>query len=103
MCWSKIKAYFHKRKYEREVRELQEKLVQDIQKRQAKQAGFPVATNRSGPDMPKFQSCPQCHANSERVAKTGGGAYYKCRSHGEFFVRRTRKQGRKIPVHQHSK
>jgi len=103
VCWSKIKTYLRKRKYERELEELPEKIAQDIQKRQAGQAGIPVITSRSGPNMPKFLSCPQCYADSERVAKTGGGAYYKCRSHGEFFVRRTRKQGRRIPVHQHSK
>jgi len=102
MCWSKIKTYFRKRKDEREFRELHERIAQDIRKRRAGQEGIPVATSRGGPNMPRFQSCPQCHTNSQRVAKTEGGAYYKCRSHGEFFVRRERRRT-KIPVHQHSK
>lgn len=102
MCWSKIKTYFRKRKYERELKELHEKIAPDIQKRRARQIGIPVATRRAGPNMPRFQHCPQCQANSQRVAKTEGGAYYKCRSHGEFFVRRERRTIR-IPVHQHSK
>lgn len=36
--------------------------------------------------MPKFQPCPDCRAKSKRQEKTMGGAYYRCRTHAEFFV-----------------
>ena len=103
MCWSKIKAYLQKRKYERELRELHEKIAQDIKKRQAGEQGLPIATSRGGPNMPVFQPCPECHASSQRLMKTEGGAYYRCRTHGEFFVKRSRGRRRKRLVHQHSK
>lgn len=51
---------------------------------------FPVRlirTSRGGPNMPKYQLCPQCRAGSKRQSKTLGGAYYFCVNHGKFFVR----------------
>lgn len=40
------------------------------------------------PNMPKFQSCPQCHARARRATKTMGGANYHCRKcQNTFFVR----------------
>lgn len=46
-----------------------------------------VGTSRGGPNMPKRQPCPKCGKWSKRGAKTLGGAYYSCSTHGEFFVR----------------
>lgn len=40
------------------------------------------------PNMPKYQPCPTCNANSKRDKKTLGGAHYNCTKHGKFFVRR---------------
>ena len=37
-------------------------------------------------NMPKFQPCEKCRAKSKRQEKTTGGAYYRCRTHAEFFV-----------------
>lgn len=45
-----------------------------------------VNTSRGGPDMPKYQSCPQCHSGSKRRDKTITGAFYGCRNHGRFLV-----------------
>lgn len=38
-------------------------------------------------NMPKTYPCPFCSATSKRVNKTMGGAYYVCRTHGNFFVK----------------
>jgi len=43
-------------------------------------------TSRGGPDMPKYQPCPQCHSGSKRQDKTITGAFYNCRTHGRFLV-----------------
>jgi len=37
--------------------------------------------------MPKSQSCKICNAFSPRVRMTEGGAYYRCHSHGDFFLK----------------
>jgi len=103
MCLSRITEYFRRSKHEREQRELYERIEQDIKWRRAgRRGGIRVATKRGGPNMPVFQPCPECHANSKRGAKTEGGAYYICRTHREFFVRRDRRIPT-IPVAQHSK
>lgn len=46
-----------------------------------------VRTSRGGPNMPKYQPCPECRQGSKRHYKTHGGAYYLCGKHGEFFVK----------------
>ena len=46
-----------------------------------------VNTSRGGPNMPKYQPCPDCGKWSKRESKTMGGAYYRCVNHGQFFVR----------------
>lgn len=46
-----------------------------------------VKTSRGGLNMPKRQPCPSCRANSVRGEKLTGGANYRCRTHGEFFVK----------------
>jgi hypothetical protein len=48
-----------------------------------------IDTRRGGPNMPGCQPCSiaGCGLSSKRVQKTRGGANYKCRRHGEFFVR----------------
>jgi len=38
-------------------------------------------------NMPKSQSCMKCNAYSPRIRMTEGGAYYRCRNHGEFFLK----------------
>ncbi len=47
----------------------------------------PKRGDRDFPGMPKRQPCPNCRKNCERVAKTMGGANYRCPNHGSFFVR----------------
>ncbi|MBA7642564.1 hypothetical protein ES703_50259 [subsurface metagenome] len=49
-----------------------------------------VRTSRGGPNMPKYQPCPQCRARSKRQSKTLGGANYRCVKHGVFFVKLAR-------------
>ncbi|MBA7539242.1 hypothetical protein ES705_31521 [subsurface metagenome] len=49
-----------------------------------------VRTSRGGPNMPKYQPCPQCHGGAKRREKsdTLSGALYFCRRHQvSFFVR----------------
>jgi len=41
-----------------------------------KEQGRIILTSRGGPNMPKFQHCPQCGASAKRKNKTVGGAYY---------------------------
>lgn len=45
-----------------------------------------VSTKRSGPNMPRRQSCPNGHGRKRRDHKTMGGAYYHCWC-SDFFVR----------------
>ncbi len=39
-----------------------------------------------GPNMPKYQPCPECHHGSKRDRKTMAGAFYKCLCGFEFLV-----------------
>ena len=40
-----------------------------------------------GPNMPKYQPCPECHHGSKRGRKTMAGAFYSCtRCPLEFLV-----------------
>jgi len=39
-----------------------------------------------GPNMPKYQPCPECHHGSKRDRKTVAGAFYKCQCGFEFLV-----------------
>jgi len=40
-----------------------------------------------GPNMPKYQPCPECHHGCKRDRKTMAGAFYKCnRCDSEFLV-----------------
>jgi len=50
-----------------------------------------ISTKRPGPNMPKWQPCPQCRAGSPRGGKTQGGANYNCHTHGVFFVTASRR------------
>ena len=45
-----------------------------------------VSTSRGGPNMPKSQSCPRCHAATRRTSKAVQGAHYSCRCHEVFFI-----------------
>jgi hypothetical protein len=63
---------------------LEKELGRKIQKRQ--ELGRAVDTRHGGPNMPRRQRC-SCGRWAKRKRKTMGGAYYKCRIHGEFFVR----------------
>jgi len=47
-----------------------------------------IMPGQVGPNMPKYQPCAACTRGSKRVSKTIGGANYRCRYHGEFFVRK---------------
>ena len=38
-----------------------------------------INTSRGGPNMPKYQRCPDCGANVKRHHKTHEGAVYICR------------------------
>ena len=66
---------------------LDKELGKKIQRRQARELGKAVDTRHGGPRMPKYQPCPSCNKMAKRKRKTMGGAYYRCRKHGEFFVR----------------
>jgi hypothetical protein len=68
-----------------ELTELDKKLGQKIQRRQEKM-GKRVNTSAGGPNMPRYQFCT-CGQRGKRTRKTMGGAYYRCRIHGEFFIR----------------
>jgi len=68
-----------------QLTELDKRLGKEIQKRKARE-GRPVDTHQGGPNMPRHQHC-KCGRWSKRKRKTAGGAYYKCRIHGDFFVR----------------
>lgn len=47
-----------------------------------------VSTRRGGPNMPKRQPCPKCHASVRRTRKTMGGAHYYCkRCQADNFVK----------------
>ena len=45
-----------------------------------------VNTKQPGPNMPRYQSCPNGHGWKRRAYKTMGGAHYHCHC-GDFFVR----------------
>jgi hypothetical protein len=68
---------------------LEKKLAREIQKREdkAREAGRAVDTRHDGPNMPKYQPCPQGHGWKRRKQKTMSGAYYSCPICGDFFVR----------------
>ncbi len=38
-----------------------------------------------GPNMPRYQPCPECRAGSKRDRKTLAGAFYSCKC-GETFL-----------------
>ena len=51
-------------------------------------------TSRGGPNMPKYQPCPErgkgghvCGKGAKRISKTMGGANYQHGNHQSFFVR----------------
>lgn len=48
-----------------------------------------VRTGRGGPNMPKYQPCPQCHGGAKRREKMGelGANYFCCRHQVSFLVR----------------
>ena len=46
-----------------------------------------VDTSLGGPNMPKYQPCPNGDRDCKRINKTEGGARYRCVNHGVFFVR----------------
>ncbi len=48
--------------------------------------GRMVRTSRGGHNMPRYQPCPQCHADSKRREKTRGGANYWCRKCKTSFL-----------------
>lgn len=70
--------------------DLDKKLGREIQKRQAKGQIKVADTRQGGPNMPRYQFCPQGHGLKRRTRKTMGGAYYGCKKCGEFFVRAPR-------------
>jgi len=37
-------------------------------------------------NMPKHQRCLECQATSKRTNKVASGAWYHCRTHGEFLI-----------------
>lgn len=90
MCLKRLKGIF--RKGEKEEPKKEEQKLARI-----------VSTRRGGPNMPKFQPCPQCHGQAKRESKTVGGDYYWCIKCGvAFFVNRRRRKPSR-PVWQHSK
>lgn len=65
--------------------DLERELGEKIQRRQSREL---LKTKKHDlPNMPKHQPCPECNRSSKRIEKTVSGAKYKCRKHGEFFVR----------------
>ena len=66
--------------------DLDKKIGAKILKRQALERKV-INTHQGGPNMPKYQPCPRCRRMSKRMEKTEGGAKYKCREHGKFFMR----------------
>ncbi len=71
--------------------------------KQADRPGMRVkALHHGGPNMPNHQPCPVCGRESVRESKREEGAYYRCGTHGIFFVRRAQRKP-KVPVTQHSK
>ena len=60
-----------------------------------KRPAYRVAnTSRGGPNMPKYQPCPErgkgghvCGKGAKRISKTMGGANYQHGNHQSFFVR----------------
>ena len=45
------------------------------------------STALGGPNMPKYQPCPDCGKWAKRVSKTMNGANYQHGNHQSFFVR----------------
>lgn len=92
--WKWIKAIFKRKEPESApsvLTELDKKLGQKIQQRQAKM-GKPVDTSKGEHNMPKYQPCPKGHGlkKIEDKAIVGGvpGALYYCNQcKGRFFVR----------------
>jgi len=91
-----IKALFHRKK-QLDFSEL----VKDIEKQKVK--GRLILTSRPGPNMPKYQPCPQCQGDAKRNDKLEDSANYWCnKCKIAFYVRRPRRKPH-IPVYQHSK
>jgi len=83
MCKERIKRLFKKR-----VSTVSK--VETAKPQPRKWWQFPVrviGTRRFGPNMPKTQPCPTCHAAAKRGAKTAGEAKYGFRCGEVFFVR----------------
>ena len=51
---------------------------------------FPVrvlkARQRDTPNMPKRQPCPSCGSWRKRQRVDAAGAFYRCRTHGVFYL-----------------
>ena len=45
----------------------------------SKRFGRLLKRKSHGPNMPKFQRCPQCHGDAKRLSKSDTGAMYHCR------------------------
>jgi len=78
LIWNKIKSLFNFLWYKPSVKgpEVKEKEMLKV-----------VNTRQPGPNMPKYQPCPNGHGLKHRIYKTLGGAYYNCVICGDFFVR----------------
>lgn len=95
MCWNKIKNM---------VRTWRQQRADEKARRNPRQHPQRLNPRFVGPNMPRYQPCPECHGDSPRGVKVAAGAMYTCTScHLQFFVQRPQKHGRRIPVFQHSK
>ena len=66
-------------------KELETRIVEEMKKGKSVRL---IRTSRGGPNMPKYQPCPVCHARAKRKFKTELGANYACRCGRAFFVGR---------------
>ena len=64
-------------------KELETRIVEEMKKRKPVRL---ISTRRGGPNMPRFQPCPICHAGAKRKFKAELGANYACRCGKAFFV-----------------
>lgn len=90
MCISKLRKLFKKER-EQQKKEVPLEEMRWWSPKHFKRIVRLKNTSRGGPNMPKYQRCPECSGLAKRTVKVEVGAYYHCRKnpeHGESFVRR---------------
>ena len=85
--WVKLKTIWTRVWGKEQLPKIPEPTEEDLWKGKRRRVFFRAGRRHfGGHNMPKKQSCERCGSNSKRTRKTITGAFYWCRTDGEFLV-----------------